>query len=254
MAAVASAVCVIAAGTGKGRGKGKGKAPAPPSKRSTVDAGTMETIVLSDDEIPARVILESKKGRRSTSAAREDGERHSSSDPLDCIEQDVSPDRPKPSEPPDAFDRPPSPRLRPSMSRLPADGAHTRQLQKKHLQQQRATPPEIVDVDTLSDPIESATEWDREEEARARAEAEAMGKEARRRSPTPSGRSNIRPGSVKDRVLQIEGNGTAKPPPKSSSSKADAPFIDFNSVPKPRSLKAGMKGKNQKVACSVSTT
>ena len=229
--------------------------------------------MVSDDEIPERVILEDedKKARTSASAsasasASGAGEDRESDDPLDCIGQGSLPDKPKPkppSEPPDPFARLPSPRLRPSMmARLPADGAHTRQLQKKQQQQQQqqrqATPVEIVDVDTLSDPIESATEWDREDEVRTRAEAEAeeaaaKAREAPRRSPTPSGRSNIRPGSVKARVLQLENKGAAKAPPKPSSSEAETPFIDLNSMPKPKSRKAGMKGKNQKVGRSAFT-
>ena len=257
--AVLSVVCVCvlcaAAGTGtgtgtgagKGRGKGKGKelTAAPASKWGTVSAGTMEPIVVSDeDEVPERVILESGRARRSTTSAKEGGERHSSSDPLDCIGQDLSPDKPKPSEPPNPFDRTPSPPpRRPSMntSRLPPDGAHTRQLQKKHQLQRLATPPEVVDVD--SDSIQSASWFDQEDETEARAAAEA--KAAASRPSTPNGRTAIPQGSVKNMVQRIEGHGSAKPSPD------ETPFLDLNTI-KPKSRKAGMKGKNQKVAWSIS--
>ncbi|PIL22925.1 hypothetical protein GSI_15621 [Ganoderma sinense ZZ0214-1] len=249
-------------GRGKGKGKGKGKEPAnslaPSSKRTTVEAGTMETIVVSDDEVPTRVILEGRPGRRSTSAAKDDGEGNSSSDPLDCIGPDLSPIRPTPSEPPDPFERAPSPRSRPNMNalRLPADGAHTRQLQKKYQLQRPETMPEVVDVDTLSDDIESASGFDLEDEAKAaaaeaEAETEVTAKAESARPSTPNGRANIRPGSVKERVRALEGKRVAKPPPKPSSSGGNTPFYDLKSLPQPISRKAGMKGKNQKPLSST---
>ncbi|RDX50207.1 hypothetical protein OH76DRAFT_463275 [Lentinus brumalis] len=200
----------LRAGLAQGTGKGKGKMTARSRGTTASDPETLCSDIEDTGE-PVR--------------------RKESPDPIDCI-NDAGPSSDTQRHP---FD---SPSKRGPNRRLADDGASTQRLQAKQKQRGQSDPPEVVE---LSDDIESATEFDKEDRAQ-------------RRKATPNGRAQIPQGAVTEKVAKIELNnkpgtrGTLNMQPQDPT-----PFIDLMKEQKPAklSVKQAMRAKGAKVCLCI---
>ncbi|KAI0357362.1 hypothetical protein OH77DRAFT_1422202 [Trametes cingulata] len=199
-------------GGGAGIGKGKGKAPAQP--RAGFNQSEAEIILDSDEDVGVPVT--------SKSPEKQD-EKASTPDPLDCLTGTDDHEHPFSA---------PSPKLK-GKNRLPPDGPDTSRLRARHAAAN--VEPEIVNVDALSDDIESASGFD-DEDARAHKVA------------TPNGRQEIAPGTVKQKVSIFE-NNKDPPPLRKAPQRPPIPTLDLKQQ---QSVKSQMKPRNPKASASLS--
>lgn len=163
--------------------KGKGRAQ-PVSEPETVTVSSDEDIgELAKRETQSRT----RPVRRVNGDGDGDGDGESSDDPLNVIDQS-SDCQVLPKQQQHDFDKPSTN----NPSRLPSDGPSTLRLQQRHKQRGASVPDptSVIDVDSPSSDIEVS-------------DTEAGGPQVRR-FQTPTGRSEIRSGTVKDRVKVLE--------------------------------------------------
>ena len=203
-------------GVGNKNEKGKERA----SGRTASDAETLSSDEDVGSVIPRLQDQQKQKGKQY-------GPRTTSPDPLDCFGQSSSdgvvevvagPVERKPTQGPDK-----------SRRRLPPDGQSTRRLQEKHKEEE---PPPVIDLDPLSDDVESASGFDREDEVNAR-------------FATPNGRSQIPTGEVKRKIQQFERGKLQMEPQKPT------PFLNLKDLKSTKSIVREMKPKNAKVVSSL---
>ena len=215
--AVSWVAAVILTRIDAGPSNGKGKAPA--NARNGSAQAVVEVISDSEDMgvgYPRKA--EAGKGR----------EKESTPDPIDCIEsKDHEPSistRKRTRTPTHDFETPSDDESR---RRLPRDGLNTTRLRDRIA---RSSEPEVVDVDAISDDIESASGFDDPELVQLRNVA------------TPNGRQEIPRGAVQDKIRIYE-QDKPLPPPKPPQPDW-VPTIDLS---KQISRKAAMKPRTSNV-------